>query len=138
MPVPQNKPFLFITVTDFSKQTGDYSSLSATDLRVMALAVAMEREAKGSTDHLRKEATMKPTVHFHGRNGNNNSNEKKGNNLPAGFYRPENDEDEENEEKEEVGQTHFTQKMKLILLTRNRTCSFPTSLTGATPSQSSP
>ena len=35
------------TVTDFSKATGDFATLSRTDLRVMALAYQLEVELKG-------------------------------------------------------------------------------------------
>jgi rRNA maturation endonuclease Nob1 len=36
-----------ISVTEFSKQTGDYASLSAVDLRVMALTYELEKEHCG-------------------------------------------------------------------------------------------
>lgn len=39
----------------FSKKTGDYASLSATDLKVLALTWALEREVNGSVEHLRTE-----------------------------------------------------------------------------------
>ena len=39
----------------FSKKTGDYASLSATDLKVLALTWAIEKEVNGSVDHLRTE-----------------------------------------------------------------------------------
>lgn len=41
------------TVADFAKHTGDYRSLSATDIRVMALAYTMEVERNG-TEHIRR------------------------------------------------------------------------------------
>uniref|UniRef100_A0A4W3J9B5 RNA-binding protein NOB1 n=1 Tax=Callorhinchus milii TaxID=7868 RepID=A0A4W3J9B5_CALMI len=41
-------------VTEFSKKTGDYPSLSATDIKVLALTCQLETEFVGS-DHLKKE-----------------------------------------------------------------------------------
>ena len=40
-------------VIKFARKTGDFASLSKTDLKVIALAVCMERESKGSVDHLK-------------------------------------------------------------------------------------
>ncbi|KAK6293983.1 hypothetical protein J4Q44_G00348130 [Coregonus suidteri] len=48
-------------VTEFSKKTGDYPSLSATDLKVLALTYQLERENVG-TDHLKKEPEVKVRV----------------------------------------------------------------------------
>ncbi|CAD5117126.1 DgyrCDS5934 [Dimorphilus gyrociliatus] len=45
-------------VTNFSKKTGDYASLSATDLKVIALTFALEKEVNG-TDHLKNEPGSK-------------------------------------------------------------------------------
>lgn len=59
-------------VTEFSKKTGDYTSLSATDIKVMALAYQMEKEKVG-TDHLKKEPTMQKTLKVTGL-ANYNSN----------------------------------------------------------------
>jgi len=42
------------SVSDFSKKTGDYASLSATDIQVIALAYQLEKEHVG-VDHLRTE-----------------------------------------------------------------------------------
>ncbi|KAK7151770.1 hypothetical protein R3I94_008197 [Phoxinus phoxinus] len=41
-------------VTEFAKKTGDYPSLSATDIKVLALTYQLETENVG-TDHLKKE-----------------------------------------------------------------------------------
>ena len=43
--------FFFLTVTEFSKKTGDYPALSATDLQVIALTYQIEKEQVG-TEHL--------------------------------------------------------------------------------------
>ncbi|XP_045073135.1 RNA-binding protein NOB1 [Coregonus clupeaformis] len=48
-------------VTEFSKKTGDYPSLSATDIKVLALTYQLERENVG-TDHLKKEPEVKVRV----------------------------------------------------------------------------
>ncbi|KAI9103084.1 Nin one binding Zn-ribbon like-domain-containing protein [Phlyctochytrium arcticum] len=42
-------------VVAFSKRTGDFSVLSATDLKVLALTWMMEKEVKGTVEHLRTE-----------------------------------------------------------------------------------
>ncbi|XP_073440453.1 RNA-binding protein NOB1 [Dendrobates tinctorius] len=48
-------------VTDFSKKTGDYVSLSATDLKVLALAYQLEVEHVGA-EHIKKEPKQKASV----------------------------------------------------------------------------
>ncbi|CAG5132962.1 unnamed protein product, partial [Candidula unifasciata] len=45
--------------TSFSKKTGDYRSLSAVDLKVLALVYDLEKQFKG-TEHIRKEPSKKP------------------------------------------------------------------------------
>lgn len=55
-------------VVAFSRKTGDYSSLSKVDLKVLALTYTIEAEEKGSTAHLRTEvAKAKPVVSGTGR-----------------------------------------------------------------------
>ncbi|XP_040015434.1 RNA-binding protein NOB1 [Xiphias gladius] len=49
-------------VTEFSKKTGDYPSLSATDIKVLALTYQLELEHVGS-QHLRREPEIKVNVH---------------------------------------------------------------------------
>jgi hypothetical protein len=58
-----NQICTYITVTEFSKKTGDYPSLSATDIKVMALAYQLEKERVG-TDHLKKEPQINRIVTF--------------------------------------------------------------------------
>lgn len=58
-------------VTEFSKKTGDYTSLSATDIKVMALAYQMEKEKLGTTEHLKSEPTVQRTVKVTGLTGFN-------------------------------------------------------------------
>ncbi|XP_031606766.1 RNA-binding protein NOB1 isoform X1 [Oreochromis aureus] len=48
-------------VTEFSKKTGDYPSLSATDIKVLALTYQLELENVGS-QHLRKEPEVKVNI----------------------------------------------------------------------------
>ncbi|CAD0202067.1 unnamed protein product [Chrysodeixis includens] len=48
-------------ITEFSKKTGDYRSLSATDIKVMALTYQLEKEKVG-TDHLKTEPTTQKFV----------------------------------------------------------------------------
>ncbi|XP_073515364.1 RNA-binding protein NOB1 [Phyllobates terribilis] len=48
-------------VTNFSKKTGDYVSLSATDIKVLALAYQLEVEHVGA-EHIKKEPTQKASV----------------------------------------------------------------------------
>lgn len=55
-------------ITEFSKKTGDYTSLSATDIKVMALAYQLEKEKTG-TAHLKTEPTLQKTVKVTGLSG---------------------------------------------------------------------
>ena len=45
-------------MTEFARKTGDLRSLSATDIRIVALAYTLEKELVG-TDHIRTEPTNK-------------------------------------------------------------------------------
>ena len=49
---------IFVIVADFARKTGDYQSLSAVDIRVLALAYQLTKEFVG-TDHLKKEPEKK-------------------------------------------------------------------------------
>ncbi|XP_018416457.1 PREDICTED: RNA-binding protein NOB1 isoform X2 [Nanorana parkeri] len=55
------KPETVQLVTEFSKKTGDYGSLSATDIKVLALAYQLEAEHVGK-DHIRTEPASKVSV----------------------------------------------------------------------------
>ncbi|KOB66530.1 RNA-binding protein NOB1 [Operophtera brumata] len=57
-------------ITEFSKKTGDYTSLSATDIKVMALTYQLEKEKIG-TAHLKTEPTLQKTVKVTGLTGFN-------------------------------------------------------------------
>ena len=84
-------------VTEFSKKTGDYAALSATDLGVLAVTYDLEVERRGA-EHLNKEPVTKRTVEFY----------KPAKGIPvgdrniAGFYISEKDERsaEQKDEKE--------------------------------------
>ena len=88
----------FSIVTEFSKKTGDYGALSAVDLRVLALALSMEREAHGGDiSHLRTEPTVRPTVKQH-------EVADTGSNKLPGFYNPGSEsEGEEESANDKVG-----------------------------------
>ena len=51
----------FFSVTEFSKLTGDFRSLSAVDLRVMALTYQLEKEHCG-TEHIRIKPTRQVNI----------------------------------------------------------------------------
>lgn len=51
-------------VVNFSKKTGDFASLSAVDLRVLALVYLLEKENVG-TDHIRTEPTRQVVIYRH-------------------------------------------------------------------------
>lgn len=68
-------------ITEFAKKTGDYPSLSATDIKVMALTYQLEKEKVG-IDHLRSEPIMQKAIV---------STKKMKSNMSAdvtGFYKP--------------------------------------------------
>lgn len=77
-------------VTEFSKKTGDYLSLSATDIKVIALAYQLEKEKVGIA-HLNEEPKIQRIV------TNRNPNPE-GQKPAAGFFQPpDNDEDSEDD-----------------------------------------
>lgn len=59
---PENVQF----VTEFSKKTGDYASLSATDIKVIALTYQLEKEKVG-TEHLKSAPEAQKTITFQNR-----------------------------------------------------------------------
>lgn len=59
-------------ISDVAIKTGDYRSLSATDIKVMALTYQLEKEFLG-TDHLKTEPTMQKHVKVTGIGGHPNS-----------------------------------------------------------------
>lgn len=71
-------------VTEFSKKTGDYPSLSATDIKVMALTYQLEKELVG-VEHLRTEPIVKKEVNIY---SNNKSATIEINSDVTGFHFP--------------------------------------------------
>merc|ERR1719228_1864570 len=51
-------------VSDFARKTGDYASLSAVDIRVLAVTYELEVEMVGES-HLRTEPVIKKTTEFY-------------------------------------------------------------------------
>ncbi|XP_076247110.1 RNA-binding protein NOB1 [Calliopsis andreniformis] len=81
-------------VTEFAKKTGDYASLSATDIKVIALTYQLEKEKVG-TDHLKDDPVVIKTV-------DSSVNQTEDLRTPvAGFYVPENKKGKKTEKKEE-------------------------------------
>lgn len=70
----------FLLVTEFAKKTGDYTSLSATDVKVIALTYQLEKEKVG-TEHLKEAPTIVKTIN----SGKRNKNRSK---PVVGFYMP--------------------------------------------------
>lgn len=108
--VKQPDPEAVRVVTEFSKKTGDFSTLSSTDIKVVALTYDLEKQLVGIS-HLRKEPiaaqthyTAKPT-----------DDSKSRTHLP-GFYNPKDDDDEWDEieedfdEDEEAGADDITEE----------------------------
>jgi RNA-binding protein NOB1 len=76
------RPFYILiflsVVTEFSKKTGDYPSLSATDIQVLALTYELEKQLVGN-EHLKTEPTIIRTQTVGKSSGIKNL---------AGFYMP--------------------------------------------------
>ncbi|XP_059617370.1 RNA-binding protein NOB1, partial [Phlebotomus argentipes] len=90
-------------VREFAKKTGDYASLSAVDLKVVALTYQLEKEYVG-TEHLRQEPLASKTIiKKPEKNGLENSKlmgfympkESETNELPAEKALPESDQEEQ-------------------------------------------
>jgi len=83
---------------EFAKKTGDYASLSATDIEVMALTYQLEVEANGQ-EHLNKEPKFKKTVTMGAKPPPSETKVDK----VAGFFMPKfNDVEELTEQVEEI------------------------------------
>ena len=83
---------------EFSKKTGDYASLSATDIEVMALTYQLEVEANGQ-EHLNKEPKFKKTLTMGSKPPPSDDKVDK----VAGFFMPKTDKVEEvTEQLEEI------------------------------------
>merc|ERR1712156_1295064 len=84
-------------VSDFSRKTGDFASLSATDIKVLALTYMLEVRHVG-IDHLLSEPKISKTVEFYQPGGLEAQNH--GGKLPVGFVTPIEDEEDEDAEHE--------------------------------------
>ncbi|XP_015603970.1 RNA-binding protein NOB1 [Cephus cinctus] len=95
---PENIQF----VTEFSKKTGDYTSLSATDIKVIALTYQLEKEKVGIS-HLKQTPTIVKTI------STSNAGPQDHPKVLAGFYSPENDteSDEGNDNSEADNEEDF-------------------------------
>ncbi|XP_014467540.1 PREDICTED: RNA-binding protein NOB1 [Dinoponera quadriceps] len=82
-------------VTEFSKKTGDYTSLSATDIKVIALTYQLEKEKVG-THHL-KDIPTKRVIK------SSTDKDNKDNLEPIGFYMPKKKEKTELSTNNEAG-----------------------------------
>lgn len=88
-------------ISDFAKKTGDFQTLSLTDLTVLALTYQLEKETSG-TAHLRSEPLVAKTV-FSAKKPDDIKDQF----AIAGFYNPgqakqEKEDDESSEEFEEI------------------------------------
>jgi len=68
-------------VTEFSKKSGDYTSLSATDIKVIALTYQLEKEKVG-TAHLKNIPTIRTIKSTADKETEDDPK------LPVGFYMP--------------------------------------------------
>lgn len=85
-PTPENIKY----VTEFSKKTGDYPSLSAVDIQVIALTYQLEKQNVG-TDHLNKDPVR----------GKVTAQPAEISRNFVGFYYPDDDDEEELKDEEE-------------------------------------
>lgn len=68
-------------MTEFSKKSGDYTSLSATDIKVIALTYQLEKEKVG-TAHLKDIPTIRTIKSAEDKPSGDDPK------LPVGFYMP--------------------------------------------------
>ena len=88
-----------ISVTDFSKKTGDFGSLSATDIKVLALTYMLEATHVG-TKHLNDQPIIKRTVDFYKPCSDNVQQQNAALTKMPGLYMPSKEEQEESENEE--------------------------------------
>jgi len=91
-------------VSDFAKKTGDYASLSATDLRVIAVTYDLELQHVGK-EHLNEEPKINKTVQFYkpGTDAAPNANDAK----MAGFFEGEEGVEDGKDEEGDFGSFGF-------------------------------
>ena len=98
-----NRLSKLFTVTDFSKKSGDFGALSATDIRVLALTYMMEANVNG-TDHLKEAPTIKRTTEFYKPSQDVSQTDHTSSKMP-GFYMPSGESDDESADEEEIVET---------------------------------
>uniref|UniRef100_A0A336LWY3 RNA-binding protein NOB1 n=1 Tax=Culicoides sonorensis TaxID=179676 RepID=A0A336LWY3_CULSO len=101
-PFPENLKF----VSDFAKKTGDYATLSLTDLTVMALTYELEKQEVG-VDHLRSEPIMAKTIY--GSSKPKPEGYESNLTLP-GFYVPKDDQNTEKVEEKVDDEPEMTEE----------------------------
>ena len=104
-------------VTDFARKTGDFVSLSATDIKVVALTLMLEIRHLGQ-EHLPTEPQIKKTIEFYKPGDGNGSDSSK---LPVGFFTPENEDDADQSEDLESGMYYLVSSLHIRnVCTKNR------------------
>jgi len=87
-------------VSEFAKKTGDFASLSLTDLNVLAVTWDLEVELRGGSDHLKAEPTIQRTTQYYHPKEAGIKQRTRDKNV-AGFYQGE--DADGNEEVDEEG-----------------------------------
>jgi len=75
-------------VSEFAKKTGDFASLSLTDLNVLAVTWDLEVELRGGSDHLKAEPTLQRTTQYYHPKEASSKQKMRDKNV-AGFYQGE-------------------------------------------------
>ena len=91
-----NKIKYCVSVTEFSKKSGDYGALSATDIKVIALTYMLEAATVG-TAHLKEIPTIKRTTEFYNPKPEAKPQDTVSTAVP-GFYMPSDESEEESED----------------------------------------
>ena len=98
-------------VTEFAKKTGDYASLSAVDIKVLALTLMLELRHVGP-ERVKSEPTVSRTVEFYKPGGDSALNSK----VPAGFFTPEHEEEAVEDDTEEASDGTGLKYSGMVLL----------------------
>jgi len=86
-------------VSEFAKKTGDFASLSLTDLNVLAVTWDLEVELRGGSDHLKAEPTVQRTTQYYHPKETSSTQRTRDINV-AGFYQGEDADDDEEDDTE--------------------------------------
>lgn len=108
---PENIKF----VTEFAKKTGDYTSLSATDIKVIALTYQLEKEKVG-TEHLKEAPAIVKTI-------NSGKHSKLHSKPVAGFYMPKKKSNKTNKNKDKKSVDE--KDVSINSIEENGTCIMP-------------